>query len=347
MAEPAVEILRGQLVESVAYADVAVVDSLGRIVAWAGDPERATFWRSSAKPFQAMPLLLHGAVQEFGLSGPDLAILTASHGGEPRHLERVSSLLSKISADPKELACGVHWPSSESARRALQKAGAEPTVLHNNCSGKHTGMLMLARRLGVPSRGYLSLEHPVQQRILQVIRQMTGIAPHLPLQTATDGCGAPTFYLPLARMAFAYARLVDPRGLDFDQAAAATLLAEAIRTYPELVSGEGRLEVRLSEATDGRFVAKGGAEAVFALGVPERGWGIAIKMADGNSRTLPTAVVATLLSLDLLEDRARNQLHHLLFPVIKNHAGNEVGGMRPVLDLHRAQLAVKTQPPGL
>ena len=198
MAEKAVEIVRGEFVESTAYADVAVVDSLGRLVAWSGDPEQSTFWRSSAKPFQAMPIILSGAIHDLNLTGADLAILTSSHGGEKRHVERVEALLARIGALLEELACGVHWPSTYSARQAMTESGEVPSVLHNNCSGKHTGMLILARQLGVSSQGYLEPDHPVQVRILQNIRRMTGLSMHAPIPTSTDGCGVPTFYLPLA-----------------------------------------------------------------------------------------------------------------------------------------------------
>lgn len=326
--------------ESVAYADVAVVDSRGRLTAWAGDPEHATFWRSSAKPFQALPLILEGGVQQFDLTGPELAIVTSSHGGEERHLELVTALLEKIGAGPADLGCGVHWPSTLSARKALLDSGREPTALHNNCSGKHTGMLMLARKLGAPAEGYLAPDHPVQLRIAESIRRFTGLSPHASIKTAIDGCGAPTFFLPLNRMAFAYAQLADPRGMEIVEASAMTLISEALRAYPELVSGEDRLEVRLSEASGGRFVAKGGAEAVFGLGIPERGWGMAIKVADGNSRTLATTVIHVLASLGLLGDEAMLALNDLVHPVIRNHEGIAVGSMRPVLNLHTAQISI-------
>ncbi len=340
MSELAVEILRSNRVESRAYADVAVVDSLGRVVAWMGDPYAETFWRSSAKPFQAMPVILSGAADHFGLDGRDLAIVAGSHGGEPRHVERVTKLLEKISAEPSDLVCGIHWPVSASAHDRMTKVGETPTTLHNNCSGKHTGMLAVARQLQISSAGYHESTHPVQQAILDNVRRMTGLSPNAELVTAVDGCGVPTFYLPLARMAFAYAQLVDPRGLEAQVAAAAVAVAEAMRRYPELVSGEDRLELRLAETSGYRFFAKGGAEAVFCLGIPERGWGVAMKVSDGGARTLAPAVLAVLAELELLDQNALDALHELWFPVLRNHTGLAVGSMRPVLRLHRGRLAV-------
>ncbi len=340
MAELAVEILRSDRVESKAYADVAVVDSLGHVVAWMGDPYTETYWRSSAKPFQAMPVILSGAAERFAFDGPDLAIVAASHGGEPRHLELVAKLLEKISAKADDLVCGVDWPVSASAHDRLTKAGQTPTALHNNCSGKHTGMLAVARQLQVDPAGYHEITHPVQRAIFDNIRRMTGVASNAELITAIDGCGVPTFYLPLARMAMAYAQLADPRGLEMESAAAASVVAEAMRRYPELISGEGRLELRLAEASGYRFLLKGGAEAVFCLGIPERGWGIAVKVADGNPRTLAPAVIAVLAELELLDHNALDALHSLSLPVLRNRAGLAVGSMRPVLRLHRGRLVM-------
>lgn len=345
MAEEAVQIMRGGNVESVAYADAAVVDSLGHLVAWVGDPERATFWRSSAKPVQAMAVVLSGAASDFSLSGPELAMITASHGGEPRHVQQVRQILEKISVPEDSLICGPHWPTTAHARQALRDAGEQPTRIHNNCSGKHAGMMMLARQLQVEAQGYEQPTHPVQEKIFRVVKMMTGTSPGQALITGTDGCGVPTFFLPLARMAFAYAQLADPRGLEIQDATAASILAETVRRYPEMISGDGRLEVRLAETTNHRFIAKIGAEAIVCVGVPERGWGIALKMADGNDRTLASALLALLAELDLLDQESLTSLHDTMFPVLRNHGGDEVGSMRPVLSVHRTRLSVTSAKP--
>ncbi len=337
MAERAVDIIRGNVVESRAFADVAVVDSLGNVRYWLGDPERKTFWRSSAKPFQALPVILSGAMDRYRFSGEDVAIICASHGGEPQHIQQVLSLLNRIDATPKDLACGVHAPSHVPSARLLEKSGESPTALHNNCSGKHSGMLTLARMLQAPLAGYESADHPVQQEIRHMISLMTDMT-ESELVTGTDGCSVPTFYLPLTRMALAYARLVDPRGLPEDIQAASHVISEAMRIHPYLVSGEGRLEVILAEATQNRFIAKGGAEAVFCIGIPENGLGIALKVDDGSARTVAPTVVRVLSEMGILSPREQMALERLVNLVSVNHRGLEVGRLDPVFHLHRGRL---------
>jgi L-asparaginase II len=298
---------------------------------------RPAFWRSSAKPFQALPVLLSGGAAKFHFTSEEVAMICASHGGEPEHVRTVSALLERIGATPEDLACGIHPPSYAPAARAMMEEGKSPTALHNNCSGKHTGMLTLARTLGAPLAGYERPDHLVQQRIRQSVSLMTGLQ-ESELVTGTDGCSVPTFYLPIARMAFAFARMVDPRALDDDVQAASTIIAEAMRLHPYLVSGTGRLEVTLAEASDYRFVAKGGAEAVFCLGIPEKGWGLAVKVDDGMSRTVPSVVIRALGDLGVLSDRELSGLQDVMAPITRNHRGIEVGQMRPVFHLHRSKL---------
>ncbi|SMC05423.1 asparaginase [Sulfobacillus thermosulfidooxidans DSM 9293] len=337
MAEKAVEILRGKMVESRAFADVAVVDSLGHIRFWLGDPERPTFWRSSAKPFQALPVILSGAMDRYHFSSEDVAIICASHGGEEAHVQQVSSLLERIGASSEDLACGVHPPSDQRSWRTLLETGQEPTILHNNCSGKHTGMLTLARMLDAPLAGYEQSDHPVQRKIRQAVSLMTDI-PETDLITGIDGCSVPTFYLPLARMALAYARLVDPRGLPEEIQAATAVISEAMRLHPYLVSGTGRLEVTLAEATHHRFVAKGGAEAVFCLGIPEKGLGLAVKIDDGMSRTIPPVVIHALEDMGILSAQELMALSEVKIPILRNHRGLEVGRITPTFHLHRGKI---------
>lgn len=337
MSETAIELWRGDRMESRVRADVAVVDSLGQVRYWFGDPGRQTYWRSSAKPFQAMPIIESGGADQFHFGPKEVAITCASHGGETMHVDLVQDLLARIDALPEDLICGIHPPSHRSSALALVARGEEPHVLHNNCSGKHTGMLTLARALKAPLKGYERPDHPVQQAIRKNVAYMAGLN-EAELYTGTDGCGVPTFYLSLERMAYSYARLVDPRGLEPAQAGAAMIIAEAMRMHPELVSGTGRLEVDLAQATQHRFVAKGGAEAVFCLGIPDRGLGLAVKVDDGNSRVIPTLVAATLAQLGALSGEEQGKLQSLLHPEIRNHAGTLVGDIRPVMALKSARL---------
>lgn len=341
MSDVAIEFWRGQRVESRVHADVAVVDSLGHIRYWFGDPGRSAFWRSSAKPFQAMPVIQSGGADRYHFGPREVAMVCASHGGEPMHVELVQDLLTRIDATMGDLICGIHPPSHRPSADKLLKNGREPEVVHNNCSGKHTGMLTLARALEVPLLGYELPQHPVQEAILKNVAYMTGLREDS-LYTGTDGCGVPTFYLSVERMAYGFARLVDPRGLDTAYAASSMIVAEAMRMHPELVSGTGRLEVTLAEATDHRFVAKGGAEAVFCLGIPDRGLGLAVKIDDGVARAMPTLVASILKQMDVLSPQEQMKLEPLLHPKILNHAGTHVGEIRPVLELKSGKLATRS-----
>jgi L-asparaginase II len=233
-----VEVVRGELVESSHKVHCAVVDSEGRLRAALGDPDTVTYFRSGAKPFQAIPLIRDGAFDRFGISLEELALCCGSHSGEARHLEVVVSLLRKIGVDSEALACGAHPPIDERARRDLAEQGIEPMRLHNNCSGKHAGMLALARAHGWETVGYHRPEHPVQGRILSELSRWAGV-PFEAIGLGIDGCGAVCFALPLRQMAFAYASLAGAaRSGERD----ATYIVGAMTSYPDMVGGEGRLD---------------------------------------------------------------------------------------------------------
>lgn len=318
MSERVVEVLRGGWVESVEYADAAVVDSRGRLVAWIGDPGARAFMRSSAKPLQAMPMVRRGAPAALGLSSSDLALLVASHRGEPRQRERVGAILAAIGASTADLILG-------------------ETGLSHGCSGNHAAMLILAHQLGVSRAGYERPDHPVQRAILAEVRTMCGLRAGSEVPFATDGCGVPTFYLPLARMAYAFARLVDPRGLDADQASAAESVAEAMRRFPEWVSGENTWEARVVAASDHRVIVKPGAEAVVCAGIPEQGWGVAVKLADGSFRALPAVLLAILEALGIRSQPGLG-IEELREPVLYDTAGREVGAVRAKAKLRWSRL---------
>ncbi|MBR9989077.1 MAG: asparaginase, partial [Gemmatimonadetes bacterium] len=201
-----VEVLRGGFVESVHRVSVAVVDSTGSMRARAGSPEGAVFARSAVKPVQAVPLVTDGGADQFGWGAPELAMMCASHSGEARHVDIARRMLSSLGLDEDVLACGAHAPFNASAARDLRERGERPSRLHNNCSGKHAGMLALAATHGWPLRGYHEAEHPVQLRMLQEISRWSDIGTDR-IAVAVDGCGVATFMLPLSALALTFARL--------------------------------------------------------------------------------------------------------------------------------------------
>jgi L-asparaginase II len=285
-----VEVTRSGLSESTHEVHVAVVDAAGRLVAQSGAPERVTFWRSSAKPFQALPLVQDGAADRFGF-GPDaLALCCASHSSEPVHLALVEQMLARIGCQEGDLACGPHPPLDAGVAQALVREGREPTPRFSNCSGKHTGMLALARHHGWPTAGYERAEHPVQQRILAEVERFIGL-PASALRLGIDGCTAVCFGLPLSAMATAYARFSVGTG------SAEKRLREAMWAHPRLVAGTGRSCTDLMAAAPGEILAKVGAEGVYGAALPGLGLGLALKVEDGDWASTPVALMAVLIQL--------------------------------------------------
>ena len=287
MTDLHIEATRGELVESVHRVSVAVTDANGRLVAESGDPDLVTYWRSAAKPFQALPVVSDGAADRFGLDSNELALCCASHSSEPQHLAVTDAILAKLGLTEQALACGPHTPlSSAVAEEALRK-GSRITPRWSNCSGKHAGMLALALHRGWPIEGYNRLEHPVQQRIIEELLQWTGIARD-DVYCSIDGCNTVCFGLSLRGMATAYARF------GIEQNGAAHRLRDAMTRHPGMVGGTGRPCTDLMTAFQGGLIAKIGAEGVYSAALPAHGLGISLKAEDGDMRSAPIALVAVL-----------------------------------------------------
>ncbi|MEX2298194.1 MAG: asparaginase, partial [Dongiaceae bacterium] len=278
-----VEVTRGNAVESRHRAAVAVSDASGRILRQWGDIERPVYARSSLKPLQALPLIETGAADHFGLGDAEIALACASHSAEERHVETVRAWLAKIGLAESDLECGPQLPYHEATALRRIVAGDEAAAIYNNCSGKHTGFLTTAMHKGEKTAGYIRYEHPVQQRILGMLEQMTGLdlgrAPR-----GIDGCGIPVIGIPLFHTAMAMARLADPAALPDHRAAAARRIVAAMVAEPFLVGGSGRFGTRLMTALGNRAALKGGAEGFYIAILPQHGLGIAIKCDDGAGR---------------------------------------------------------------
>ena len=326
MSDLRVEALRGGLVESVHRVSAAVVHADGRLIASAGDPGLRTFWRSAAKPFQALPILEDGAAERFGLTDEELALACASHSSEPRHLAVTDRFLARIGVAEADLACGPHPPLGVEVAARVAREGMTLSPRWSNCSGKHSGMLALARHHGWRTGGYTSLEHPVQQRILESLIRWTG------LDRGEIGCGVDggttvSFFLPLAAMASAWARwgASDEPG--------ASRLRQAFLAHPHLVAGEGRFCTDLMTGWPVAVLAKVGADGVYCAALPGAGIGIALKMEDGDMRSSPTALFTILRMLgeagqfDMPVD-LRTALAAHVEPAIRDTRGGTVGVLR-------------------
>jgi len=304
-------------------------------VAQAGDPHLATYVRSAAKPFQILPLLLAGGAERFGLEPADLALICASHGGRPEHAERAARLLEKGGFSVADLLCGAHAPFDKEAARDLKTRGEAPSPLHNNCSGKHAGMLLACRLLGFPAADYVAPEHPLQQRILAHLAAIAGLDPS-EIGIGVDGCSVPAYYLTLAAAARAYAALADPEaaGLPDDVAAGLRRAGDAMAAAPEMVAGPGRFTTRLIAATGGRVLGKEGAEAFYGMAVraPFR-LGVAFKIADGGDRGRDGVAIELLRQLGALSGEELAALDDRYRPPIETVRGVAVGEISPEIEL--------------
>ena len=322
-----VEVTRGDMVESRHRGAFAVVDVRGRVVESCGNVEAPVFPRSAIKPIQALPLIETGAAAAFGLSDAEIALACASHNGEPRHVEAVTRCLARIGLSVADLECGASLPGTEEALRALFAAGGKATAAHDNCSGKHTGFLAVARHLRQPTHGYIHYDHPVQQRVLGVLEQMTGLdltgAPR-----GTDGCGIPVIGLPLGNLALAMARLGHPHDQPKARRDACARIRTAMIAEPFMVAGTGRFCTRAIEALAGRALVKTGAEGVYCAVLPDARLGIAIKIDDGARRAAEFVTARLLKRLGVVDDEAAHQLRDALDPVIASRAGSPVGAIR-------------------
>jgi len=315
---------RGGAVESRHRGRAVVADRQGRVLAHWGDVDAPCFPRSAVKPILALPLVESGAADAFGFGDADLALACGSHAGQPAHVERVAAILDRLGLTPGHLVCGGHPPFHGPSAEALVRAGRAPGPLHDNCSGKHAGMLATAVHRGEPVAGYAERSHPVQQRGLGALEQMTvqdlGDAPW-----GRDGCAIPAFAVPLGGLAVAMARFADPAGLPETRIAAVERVRRAWAAAPFFVAGDGRIDTALIEATGGRVLAKGGAEGVHAACVPEAGIGIALKIDDGAGRAAEVGLLAILEGLGLLGADERDRLAGFRRVVVRTRNGLEAG----------------------
>jgi L-asparaginase II len=319
-----IEVTRGDMTESVHRGAFAVVNDQHVVVASAGDIDHPIFPRSAVKPLQALPLIESGAADHWRLSDRELALACASHSAESRHVDSVLAWLKKVGLSEQDLACGPQSPISEAARESLLLRDVLPGRIHNNCSGKHTGFLSTAAYLDEPSMGYLELEHPVQQRVKNVLDEITDSVLDETM-VGVDGCGAPVFGMPLHGLALAMARYGTGAGLSGSRAQAAARFYRAMVREPFMIAGTGRWGT-LAMLITGEYVAvKGGAEGVYCAIVPGQRIGIALKIDDGGSRAAEALMGLLLvryagLSLDLSA-----RLKKLSLPTILNAEGKVVG----------------------
>ena len=333
------EVTRGDVVESMHRGIVAVVDVDGALVASAGDVERLAYFRSSAKPFQAIPLVESGAADAFGFTERELALACSSHDATPDHQRGVARMLEKIGLHEENLRCGISPPVDEQELARSVLGLVWPSQVQCECSGEHAGMRAACTHLGYPLDTYVERDHPLQRRILQIIATVLGMDEDAVI-LGTDGCSIPTFAAPIRCFAIAYATLATSRrtslGNDATLVAAVDRLREAMLAYPLMIGNEGVLDTDIMQFSDGQIVAKLGAEGLLCLAAPERGLGIAITSEDGMPRGLGPAAIATLEQLELADGETLCALRMRYAGAVPNFKGEPVGAIRPTLQLQFA-----------
>ncbi|MDO8680387.1 MAG: asparaginase [Acidobacteriota bacterium] len=319
-----VEVLRGETVESIHRVHVAIAEAGKGLVASAGNPAHHSFVRSAIKMFQVLPFVEGGGVEHFGFTTAELALCTASHGGEPVHVAVAQSMLKKARLTEAALACGPHPPMHAPSAKALREAGVPPSRIHNNCSGKHAGMLAFTIQQGWVTSGYHRAQHPTQQRILSTVaRWMRAEADDI--EQAVDGCGLPTFALPLDAVAEGCARFAAAVA---DKQPAPLQIFSAMTAHPEMVAGTDRLDSDLMRTVPGRLFSKVGAEGFYAAAIPSRHMGIALKVEDGSGRASEPVLLAALRLMDVIDYREFEALSRYALPAILNTRGETVGTIR-------------------
>ena len=321
------EAIRGNWVENRHRGAYVIVDAEGRIIASAGDIERPVFPRSAIKSMQALPIFSRQAQGKFHHTEEELALACASHHGEDVHVATAHGLLTRIGLSAADLECGAHAPTNAAARDALRASGGQPSPLHNNCSGKHSGMLSVAVAMGVPTAGYVEREHEVQKVVRAAVEAVIDES-LTEEKCGTDGCSIPTFAAPLRAFAYGFARMATGKGLSEDIADAARRLFDAATTHPHLVAGTGHPDTLLMAAFKRRLMQKGGAEGVQCGAIRDKGWGYALKCDDGNMAASHAMLAGLLLKHADPDAGQRALLETLAHQPIKNVRGAAVGEMR-------------------
>jgi len=327
-----INLTRGGLIESFHRGSLCIVRGEGEPIVALGDVTSPLYPRSAIKVLQALPLVESGAADAYGLSDKELALACASHNGEVMHTQTAGAMLARLGLSKSDLVCGSHWPSYEEAARELAISGEYPSSLHNNCSGKHAGMLTLATHLKASVQGYEHVDHPVQRQVRQAIEDMSGEVTSTEL-CGIDGCSLPTWAMPLRGLARAFARLATLSGLAPARAAACKRLIHACTSEPQMVEGTGRFGTGVMGALGAAVFAKGGAEGVYCTAFPEQGIGMALKMDDGARRG--SEAVAAHVMASVLGGRVKGA-NELLDMQLINWSGLRVGEMLPSEELENA-----------
>lgn len=332
MSVKLVEVIRGNTIESIHKGDVAIVNSEGKIIHELGNAGRITFFRSVAKPFQAIAALETGIAEEYSLGLNGIALIIASHSGEKEHISTLKSMMDKTGINEDMLKCGVHEPVNRDAAKQLMLEGKSPTRLHCNCSGKHIGLIAASKLKNLDPERYMDESHEIQKDIKNIISEFCNVEIE-EMEAGIDGCGLPIYAVPLKNIALSYANLCN---VDFKKgkySKSQNYVLSAMTMYPEMIAGEGRLDTEIMRNFGDRVISKIGAEGVYCAGIVGKSIGIAIKIDDGNSRAIGPVILDILIQMKIIDKSETEPLINFWKPPLVNHNKEVVGKIRPVFKL--------------
>jgi len=329
------EVYRGESIESVHHGSVVVVDNTGKVLYYAGDPEFATYTRSALKPIQVVPLLESGGFGHFGFDLKALAIMCGSHAGSDIHVTQVASNLAKIGLDESYLQCGVHPPLDYASHGLLPRREETFNPLQHNCSGKHSGMLALSLFMNKDPKRYMEFDEDPQKTILRAVSEICEV-PEESINRGIDGCSLPNYAMPLRNFAHGFANIGTLKTNQPERRKAFEMIIRAIQTHPILVSGDKRTDYLIQQALPTEVVCKLGGEAIQGVAIINKGWGMAVKIADGNFRALGPVVVEALRQLEILPDSRLEYVKNIIKPEVRNNKNILTGHIQPVFKLKQA-----------
>lgn len=338
---PVVHATRGDLVESIHWGAIAVVDKSGNLIASYGNPELVTYLRSSSKPIQALPLIELGGAERFHLTDEEISLMCASHRGLDIHIAVLEKLQAKIGVQESDLLCGTHPINDKPTAEAMLLRGEKPGQNRHNCSGKHTGFLAQAILREKSKESYIHLDHPVQALVVKTFSEMSHVSQN-EIHIGIDGCSVPVFGVPLQNAAWSFASLCDPSELAAQRAQACHRITTAMTNAPEMVSGPGQFDTELMKIGRGKIIAKGGAEGYQSIGLLPGAYGddspalgIVFKIADGDSigRARPLVGIEILRQLGALDKDQIHALSSFDTRPIQNWRKLNVGQLKPVFQL--------------
>lgn len=332
--QPLAVVTRSNRIECIHYGQVCITDTDKNIKFHVGDPKTKIFTRSSAKPIIAVAFVESGAMEGFGITLEELAIICSSHSGQFFHRQAVKSILHKLGLNEDSLLCGCTDPYNADMVNLLIRENKRPSPFFNCCSGKHSGMLALCKFYGYTAENYNNVNHPVQKLIFKTINELIGCKAE-DIVLGVDGCTVPGYMLSLHQHSYLYSLLAAGYNAKSKYRNSLGLINKAMRDNPRMVIGDGEFCTELMKGCGSKVIGKVGDEGVYCVSIPEKNLGICVKIADGNARAVHPVIIQLLKQLGVLNKTEIENLKEWMYPIVKDYKGNAIGNILPVIDIEK------------